>query len=376
MRHAWIGLLIGVAGCGTAAVSRGPEMPDHALAEAATGAQADFPEMIRDLAGKKVVYVGESHDNDWHHAFQYQVVRALHARDPRLMIGMEMFQRPCQEHLDRFVAGTISEEEMLAKTEYFTRWKWDWRYYRPIVLFAREHGLPIIALNAPGEVNRKVARGGLESLTPDERKWIAKEIDTSIEAHRKYVEEVFNSHPMGGMMKFENFYASQCLWEDTMAESVATALAARPGFRMAVIVGSGHVRHRFGIPVRADRRGAAPSSVLVGMDVEPDLGDWLFYTLPSPDSPPSPKLGVSLAMGPEKGEGEGLLVKEVTTGGAAAAAGVLAGDRITGISGKPVQSMEDLQIRLALLDGNAGTVEVLRGAERRSLPFSAVKVAP
>jgi uncharacterized iron-regulated protein len=376
MKHAWICLVLVAAGCRTAALNTATEAPVPALAEAATGAQADLPEMVRSLDGNKVVYIGESHNNDWHHAFQARVVKALFERDPKLMIGMEMFQRPYQPFLDQFVAGEISEEEMLAKTEYFTRWKWDWRYYRPIALFAREHGLPIIALNAPGETNRKVARGGLESLTPDERKWIAREIDTSIEAHRKYVEEVFNGHPMGGMIKFENFYASQCLWEDTMAESVADAIAARPGHRMAVIVGSGHVRHRFGIPVRADKRGAAPSTVLVGMDLEPDLGDWLYYTLPAPEAPPSPKLGVSLATGPDAGEGEGLLVKEVTAGGTAMAAGVTAGDRIIGISGKPVQSMDDLQIRLALLDGDAGTLEVLRGAERLSLPFTVVKVAP
>ena len=217
---------------------------------------------------------------------------------------------------------------------------------------------------------------------------MAKDVDLGIKAHQEFVQSVWDGHPMGGMMKFENFYASQCLWEDTMAESVANALAEKPGYRMVVIVGAGHVRERFGIPMRADKRGAAPSAVLCGEEFESgklpalteilaaNLGDYLYFTEPAPETPPSPKLGVSLAQGEEAGKGEGLLVKEVTAGGAAAAAGVAAGDRIVGISGGPVATLEDLQIRLAIMDGVAGTVDVLRGTERKSLPFTTVKVAP
>ncbi len=339
------------------------------------------------LEDSRVVYLGESHNNDNHHAFQFQMVRWLHEQDERLLIGMEMFQRPYQEHLDRFVAGEIGEEEMLRRTEYFTRWKWDYRYYRPILLYARAHGIPVIALNAPGEINRKVARGGLAALSDEERKWVAKDIDLTIAAHREFVMAVFQGHPMPPGFNFENFYASQCLWEDTMAESVATALDGRPGYRMAVIVGSGHVRQRFGIPMRADARGAKPSTVFVGMDREDgeiadpaplaaeDPGDFLYYTDPAPEMPPSPKLGVNLAQGP-MAAGEGLLVMGVPEGGLAAAAGVKAGDRLTALNGSPLKTLEDLQIGLALLEGAGGTVEVLRGTERLPLPFSTVKVAP
>ena len=86
------------------------------------------------LADKQVVYVGEQHNNDHHHAFQFEVVTALNEQSPRLLIGMEMFQRPAQAALDTFVLGEIDEAEMLRRTEYFTRWGWDYRYYRPILL--------------------------------------------------------------------------------------------------------------------------------------------------------------------------------------------------------------------------------------------------
>ena len=43
-----------------------------------------------------LVCVGETHDSDLHHRVQLQIIKALFARDERLGVGMEMFQRPFQ----------------------------------------------------------------------------------------------------------------------------------------------------------------------------------------------------------------------------------------------------------------------------------------
>ena len=46
---------------------------------------------------------------------------------------------------------------MLKQTEYFTRWRFDYRLYRPILRFARDQGLPLVALNVPRELTERVA---------------------------------------------------------------------------------------------------------------------------------------------------------------------------------------------------------------------------
>jgi hypothetical protein len=296
------------------------------------------------------------------------------------MIGMEMFQRPFQEGLDRFLAGEIDETAFLKETEYFSRWKWDYRWYRPILLYAREHGLKVIALNSPRELNRKVSRGGgLKALTEEDYRWVARDIDLTIEAHRKDVMAVFEGHPtMPGFDK-EAFYASQCVWEDTMAASTARALDAHPDHRIVVLAGGFHVRKRFGIPLRAERRGAKPYAIILGMDVDPrgpqepisaylpeDLGDYLAFTPPAPEAGPSPKLGVMLDA---KAGGPGLLVQSVTPGSVAALAGVQADDRLTGLSGATIDTLEDLQIALALHTDRQGTLEVNRGGTELDLTF-------
>jgi len=350
-----------------------PKVVKTRIVDAADGRDADFGFMMAALADKQVVYVGEQHNNDHHHAFQFEVVTALHEQSPRLLVGMEMFQRPAQAALDAFVLGEIDETEMLRRTEYFTRWGWDYRYYRPILLFARENRIPVIALNAPTGVRRKVGKTGLDSLTPGERTQIAEEIDVTIEAHRAYLKDIFDRHPMGDR-KFTNFYAAQCVWEDTMAESVALALDERPDSRMIVIVGGGHVRQRYGIPVRAEKRGAAPYSILLGTTDGPhieefladDYADYLIVTAPAPKLSPTPKLGFRVDTDQI---GKGIHVKSVIKGSLADLAGLEAGDQILSANGTSIRDMHDVWIFLALNEEPKGTIVVLRGGERVRLLY-------
>ena len=48
--------------------------------------------------------------SELHHRVQLQVIKALFSRDERLGVGLEMFQRPFQDRLDRHVRGEGSEQ--------------------------------------------------------------------------------------------------------------------------------------------------------------------------------------------------------------------------------------------------------------------------
>ena len=111
-----------------------------------------------------MVLIGETHDRFDHHLIQLEIIRGLHAIDLRIAIGMEAFQQRFQRHLDDYVAGKLSEPELLRETEYYRHWGFDFRLYQPILSFAREHGLPLVALNPPAELTRKVGDG--EASTP------------------------------------------------------------------------------------------------------------------------------------------------------------------------------------------------------------------
>ncbi len=216
------------------------------------------PAVLEELAKAKVIYLGETHDKPQDHAAQLQIIQALHQRNPRIAIAMEMFQRPFQSYIDRYLAGNINEEDLRDRTEYDERWGFPWEYYAPFVRFAKDNRLPVIALNAPTETVRQVARRGLERLSRDDRRYIPpiSEIRTDDPAYRQVIQEIYEqSHKgKGNSSDFERFFQAQVVWDETMADKIVRFLQANPDYQVVVLVGKGHVAYGYGIPSRVARR--------------------------------------------------------------------------------------------------------------------------
>ncbi|AFY81783.1 ChaN family lipoprotein [Oscillatoria acuminata] len=217
------------------------------------------PQILQELLQANVIYLGETHDSEADHQAQLEIIQELHRNNPNLAIAMEMFQRPFQEAIDRYLRGEITETELIAETEYESRWGFPWEYYGEIVRFAQEHQLPILALNAPTEVIRKVAREGLEGLSEQDREYIPPfaEIKTDNLDYQQMVREVFEQHQAaahGSSLKFENFFLAQVLWDETMAETIANFVRENPETQVVVLAGQGHIVYGYGIPSRVERR--------------------------------------------------------------------------------------------------------------------------
>ena len=218
--------------------------------------QAATQTSLSEMAEADVLYLGERHDSEADHQSQLELIKAMHQENPKLAIGLEMIQRPFQKPLDDYIAGKIDEAKLIELTEYEQRWGFPWELYAPIFRYAREHKLPILALNTPREVSKKIAREGLESLSEDELKYIPEisEIDTSNEAYRAYVTGAFGGHGAHGNFNFDNFFAAQVTWDETMAEAIANFKEKEPETQVVVLAGQGHVIYGFGIPSRVKRR--------------------------------------------------------------------------------------------------------------------------
>ncbi len=232
--------------------------------------------LIQALMSARAIYVGEKHPSPHDHSVQLRIVHELHERDPSLAIGMEMVKRPFQPVLDRFLAGQIDEATFLKDVEWDDRWGYPFFLYRPIFRYAIEHKIPIYALNAQDEVTQKVAREGIDALDADERATIP-DLDLTNEKHKEAVREAFGGHhgqeESGGHggMSFDNFYAAQVIWDETMAYEVARVLRTDPTpNRIVVLAGSGHVRDGFGIPDRAAKRGATPHKTVLPLLLKED----------------------------------------------------------------------------------------------------------
>ena len=215
---------------------------------------------VERLKQNDVIYLGENHDNPQHHVQQLELIEQLQRADnTNLAIGMEMFQRPFQPILDRYLNREISEEELRNQTEYDTRWGFDWEFYAPILRYARAKHIQAIALNTPEEITHKVAKTGLNSLDKKDFKYIPPlaAINLDNDEYRQAIKEIYLQHVAAGQgnsTDLDNFFAAQVLWDETMAEAIALHYQNNPQSKIVVLVGKAHVMNDYAIPDRVTRR--------------------------------------------------------------------------------------------------------------------------
>ena len=324
-------------------------------------------QVARAVSPSRVIFLGEEHPEYGHHLAQLDIIRWLVEHGHQVAIGMEMFQKPFQKVIDQYLEGKLDLAQFLKETEYFSRWGFNYKLYKPIVDFAKEHKLPIVALNISREITQKVAKEGLNTLTPEEKKEIPQHLDFSNESYRQYLKRVYEAH--GNSQKdikdFEAFYQSQILWDEGMAQSIVDYLSRHPDRQMVVIVGKGHVAYGYGVPSRVERRGIQPCSIVIlgnDQELDPNMGDYLVVP-PSSEPPFSAKLGVII-----KEDKDGLLIKMVLPHTPAQRGGLRKGDLIIRADRQRVKKVEDL--RAILYQKNPGDtvkVTIKRGKRTKTL---------
>jgi aminopeptidase N len=312
--------------------------------------------VIEQAAGKKIVYVGEYHDRFSNHDVELQVIKDLFKKNSQIAIGMEMFQRPFQHLLDEYIGGAIHEREFLKRTEYFSRWGYDFNFYKPILDFARREKIPVVALNARTEIIHKVAEGGLTSLSIEEKEEIPGQMDLSDNTYRARLKRVFEKHKHFEEKNFVFFYEAQVLWDETMALSVDEYLRKNPLRQMIVVAGSGHLAYGSGIPKRAFRRsGHEYVTILSDADVDHGIADYLLF--------PKAREGVTapVLMAVLKEQDNKVVITDFPADSPSGKAGLRVGDTILNVGGSQIRTIDDIKIELLYKQhGESVKVKVMR----------------
>lgn len=310
-------------------------------------------EVIAKLTGHRVVLLGESHDNAEHHRWQLSVLAALHARQPGLALGLEMFPRRVQPVLDQWTAGSLSEQEFLARSQWDEVWGYDAAHYMPLFHYARMHRIPMLALNVERELVRRVGAQGWESIPDDQREGVG----DPAPAESAYLSVLYQSFVAHGRSaptsaptdaelrepQFVRFVQSMQLWDRAMAQAIGEHLAQGSTRMVVGIMGSGHVRDGYGVPHQLRALGVQDAVVLLPWETgqhceEPSTGvaDYLFGVA-SVSAPEHPRLGIVL----DQSE-TGVVVREVAKDSIAEDAGMRSGDVVTMIAGLPVGGASDV----------------------------------
>lgn len=183
-----------------------------------SGNRITFDELLAVTENKKFVLYGELHGNPLAHQVELLLLKHLHQQHGKnLLLGMEMFETDVQHIVDEYFAGTINQRSFETEARVWNNYAKD---YKPLVEYARENGLKLVASNVPRRYANTVYHQGLEGLNgvhKKQKKFMVKlpfKIDYELPSYIAMA-EMLPDHSA------RNFIASQALKDATMAERIS-----------------------------------------------------------------------------------------------------------------------------------------------------------
>ena len=242
---------------------------------------------------RAVVLLGEHHDSAPDHRWELATIEALYAAHPDLVLGFEMFPRRVQPALDLWSKGRLTEPQFLQQSDWKRVWGFDPELYLPIFRFARDHRIPMLALNVSNALVHRVATSGWQATPAAEREGVGTPAAPT-SAYRAELADVMSGHGGPAMTpdRLSHFVDAQLLWDRAMAERIATQRAQQPARQVVAIMGAGHLEHRNGVPHQLAALGITDTAILLTEShadcerPEHDLADAVFI---APDDPTARK---------------------------------------------------------------------------------------
>lgn len=200
--------------------------------------------IIADFANADVLFFGEEHNDSAGHYLENKILRALHAAyGNKLVLSMEMFETDNQLVLDEYLQGKIDEARLAKDARLWSNYK----DYRPMVEFAKQNKVPVIAANPPRRYVSMVTRRGmqsLDSLSKDAKKFLPPlPYDTLSGRYRDKFMETMRGAPESAS---KNIYYSQSLWDAGMSYSIQQYLKKNKGQKVFHCVGKFHTDEKLG----------------------------------------------------------------------------------------------------------------------------------
>lgn len=313
------------------------------------------------LAKGDFALIGEGHTNGCDHAVQEKLVDVLTTNSTEYALGLEMIPFSLQPVLDRFNAGEIELNDLPEAVHWEETWGHPFELYAPIFALARSRNIPLVGLNIPPELARRIGDVGIGGLTAEERMLLPEKIVPPVFAQRETLRAFHEMHQQMLDRKeddtgFERFMEVQSAWDTGMA-SQALSWREKHGGKMVILAGSGHVEQSWGIPHRL--RTLAPGvRVRTAVpwrgtgEIDPDEGDVFFFCPVEHRSALGWELGI---------EAQGVVVRAVQENSPVQQAGIQKGDRLVRIGSQRIETLTD--VHAAFLrerpdtDGLAVTVE-------------------
>ena len=213
----------------------------------AKGKSVQYRKMLQELATADVVFFGEQHNDPIAHWLQLELAKDLHRHHgQKLLLGAEMWETDTQAALDSFLLNQLDEPAFVQSSRAWPNFATD---YKPLLLFARDNNVQVIATNAPRRSARVVARqglAGLDALPAEEKQWLVLlplTIDLELPAYKRMRSMFGDAH--GSSAASSQIVEAQALKDATMAQFISKNLPS--GRHLLHLNGSYHSDHHEGI---------------------------------------------------------------------------------------------------------------------------------
>jgi uncharacterized iron-regulated protein len=251
-------------------------------------------ELATQLTDSDVIFIGEYHGNQASHLLQMQLQAALYDLKPQQVLSMEQFNRDQQTILNRYLDDEIGEKYLINQAPTWPNYA---ASYRPMIEFAKQHFIPVIAANASADIVRCIGSygEGYETLLPEnQRQWIAQDPYLNDKNYQQKFYDFMDSMRTLPADRKANSYAAQLARDNTMAESILKALKDYPEHQVIHLNGSFHSESSLGTVAllkqrRADLKIAVITPVRIDIgarinwtDDDLKLGDYLYFVSPQP----------------------------------------------------------------------------------------------
>jgi len=208
--------------------------------------------IVADCAAADVLFFGEEHNDSAGHYLEAEIFKALHKQfGDKIALSLEMFETDNQLALNEYLEGKIPEDRFSKDVRLWSNYK----DYRPMIEYAKQNHLNVIAADPPRRYVSMVSRRGmrsLDSLSKDAKKFLPPlPYDTLRGRYREKFIEVMKGAPGGSNA---NVYYSQSLWDAGMSYSIYSYWKKNKDKKIFHCVGNFHCDEKLGTFAQLQKR--------------------------------------------------------------------------------------------------------------------------
>jgi uncharacterized iron-regulated protein len=224
--------------------------------------KSNYEEVLSHFMNTDALILGEEHNDTMGHSEKYQLIQYLW-KERTFCISMEMFETDQQFLLNEYMLGLMDETTFKENLRLWSNYEKD---YKPIIEFAKENNIYVMASNAPRRYVRLVSKFGIKKLFS--LPFGALQYLPPLNSLDEFSDSAYNKkfiNLMGGMegthsTQIENFLQAQNLWDATMAYSIKNYFQ-RSKVPVIHINGRFHSDEKMGIYSRLQKYGLKVKSI-------------------------------------------------------------------------------------------------------------------